>query len=243
VDDADIVVLPAQGGFVIEQAPGVRSTPLADPLVAASHLVSHVGGVLASRSPARLGLHAAAVEAGGLALLLGAEGSGKSVLAAAALLAGRRLFADDKLLLELDRDVTGIALGRAMKLRNPLPACLGGPTRDRSRRALDARTTFESETRLYLTPAAGELAAFGARAPVAALVLLDRAPGATPALAAATAEDAAAALTPRLFAPNRPPAAREELAARLADRVPPYRLRYDDPDAAASVLIAALTAR
>lgn len=123
--------------------------------------------VEAERGPC---LHCAAVKfPSGLVVFPNTTKAGKSTLSIQLAIAGHQVFSDDWLSIRQPGNV-GMALGILPWLRLPAPAGV----RDAFRRFLKDRRGPRNRRWTYVDLRDGELAAHGARAPVHALVLLDR---------------------------------------------------------------------
>ncbi|WP_170165071.1 hypothetical protein [Inmirania thermothiophila] len=193
-------------------------------------VVDLVHAYVAAR-PERLCLHAAAVEtASGILLIPSTYRSGKSTLATALAARGARLFSDDVAPLGPAGEVE--ALGMLPRLRLPLPAGLGAAAQ-----ALTAAHPGPTSARYrYLALDAAGLAPRGTRRPVAAIVTLERAEGAAPALMEGDADHALQHLLLRNFARGPLPSRIFLRLRRLAAAVPCYRLRYGEAAEGAALL-------
>jgi hypothetical protein len=175
--------------------------------------------------------HAAALQSpAGLVLLLADTTGGKSTLALTLAAAGWRLFSDDRLGLRRDMGASiGIAPGLAPKLRLPLPS-----SADPLSAFLSTRTARRWPSHAYLALRSDEQAPPGARAPVAACLLLDRRATA-PALEPVHPARLVRALAESAAAPWLAPAEAMAAAAAHAD-LPAFHLRYGEAADAARLL-------
>ncbi len=217
---------PDAGGYEI--ASRALERPLTGlPLASAvSALVADLAQDFYESRPGFLGLHCGAFLAPqGLALLLGPQKAGKSTLIARlSAEPGLRIFCDD--VLPLTPQGEGLALGAAPRLRLPLPAGAGSALRAH----LARHGGFRDDRYAHLT--APGLAPFGARAPLAALVVLERRRGVRPALSLMPSEEAAAHLQAQSMGQPQP-----ETAARMAKLAGSLlRLTYADLEPAAALL-------
>lgn len=115
-------------------------------------------------------LHAAAVEIGGRLVCIPAVGqSGKSSLCVELTARGCRLFCDDVLPID-PATGDGFAMGIAPMMRRPLPAS----PRAKLAEFASQRMGLRHRRWMYIALAKDEIAPFGARAPIGAVVLLNR---------------------------------------------------------------------
>lgn len=231
---ADIVVTAAAEGFHLSTAAYPAEHDFDGPLAAANGLVGALIGSYVARDTALLCLHAAAItdSAGRLIVLLGDTGAGKSTLAVALAQRGRPLVADDRLAVR-HAAAEGFGFGLVPKLRRPLP-----DEADAAFRAFVAARAGEAEGDMqYVLLRAPERGAFGVARPIAAILLLDRVPGAAPARTPLVRADLVRALVGATFAPQLDAAARLSAIAALAARLPAARLHYGSSFAAADFLL------
>lgn len=202
---------------------------------AAGGLLGTLMGSVVALGAGRLSLHAAAAEGGGgLLLLLGEANAGKSTLGLALAALGRRLAADDRLVLLAEparAGWRGMGFGLAPKLRLPLPP--EAPSGFRRMVERHAALRLERQVWLHLGPAA--MPAFGEALPLRALVLLQRRDGAAPQLAPAPRTAVLDGLLEGCFAPSLDAGQRLALLAPLT-ALPCLALRYGDSFAAAALL-------
>lgn len=115
-------------------------------------------------------IHCAAVEMEqGLVVFPSPTKAGKSTLTLQLAASGHRIFGDDVLPLEPERN-EGFALGLSPRIRLPLPKALGAEPRA----FLETHAGPGDRFYRYVDLSESELAQFGETAPVAALVLLER---------------------------------------------------------------------
>ncbi len=239
-----VPIRAAQGGPVLslaEPQPGGRyrvhsaytDAPL-DDLPAASAVCAMIADLAqaASATVARkggVGLHCGAFELGGrLIALTGAHRAGKSTLISR--LSAEPdivVFCDD--VLPLAADGMGQALGIAPRLRLPLPATVTAAFRNHVDRHLGP-----SDDRYGYLLAPG-LARKGRAAPLGAIVMLDRRPGAA-GFHAMEPEDALRLLVEQSITDFDQAASAYATAARLLDGVPVLRLVYQDLEEAVGLL-------
>jgi len=121
-------------------------------------------------SAGRMCLHCAAAEIeGSLVVFPAASRAGKSTLAAALAAAGQRVFTDDLLVLDAAAG-EGMALGVPPRLRLPLPEGLAATFLD----FLERHAGLSDNHYRYLDLPGRLQASFGERAPLGAIVLLER---------------------------------------------------------------------
>ncbi|MBL4918343.1 PqqD family protein [Szabonella alba] len=176
-----------------------------------------------------IGLHCGAFEIGGrLIALTGAHRAGKSTLISRLTAeTGITVFCDD--VLALGADGTGRALGIAPRLRLPLPATV--------------TPEFRAHVKAHLGPAddrygyllAPGLARKGRAAPLGAIVMLDRRPGAA-GFHAMEPEDALRLLVEQSITDFAHAAGAYATAERILDGVPVLRLVYEDLEDAVRLL-------
>ena len=237
----DIEVEPRpDGGFTVRIHGPARAAMECDSALDAANAVAGAAvAVQVARDPRLVCIHgAAALLPAGLVALVGESGAGKSSLALLLASAGHVLFGDDRVALRLPAEgaaepVEGISVGLAPKMRLPLPPGCG----DAFARYVEARTAYAGETAAYLRPQPGEAARPGARAALAAIVVLDRG-GGEAALVRLGAADTIRALISHCFAPHIPAERMVGALDRLSRRVPVWRLGF-----AASAEAAALLAK
>ncbi len=120
--------------------------------------------------PALGNLHAGAVEIGGRLVVFPATNrAGKSTLVTALGAAGHRVFADDLLPIDL-RSLEAVASGCLPRLRLPLPP--GAP--DDLKNAVVERSVLSDGYYAFVAPPENRIVRHGDRAPIGAIVLLDR---------------------------------------------------------------------
>lgn len=185
--------------------------------------------------PELIGLHCGSVLLGDqLVLFPASHRAGKSTLSAAFACAGHRVFGDDVLGLSVNGE--GVALGVAPRLRLPLPASLPKTFTD----FVAAHCGPGDDRYQYLALPETQLARHGERAPVGAIVLLEREAGASASLLPLAPGDGLLQLLCQNFAEDWPI---EPLFAPLLDlvrRVPCWLLRYSDPLEAVDVVAQAM---
>ena len=180
--------------------------------------------------PELLCLHAGAVEMGeGLVVFPSVGKSGKSTLAVTLAARGHRFICDDVLPID-PVTVAGQALGIAPLLRKPVPetAGLAAFVTDR------AGPSNKNWTYVKLGPK--EMAPFGLRRPIAALVLLERQERAAPLLAPVAKAEMLKEAILQNFGAHRAAAMVLDSLARLIEATDCYRLVYGDVAVAADLL-------
>ncbi len=177
-------------------------------------------------------LHGAAVELGaGLMVFPNTYRAGKSILSIKLVSLGARLFSDDVLPINHQRN-TGTALGILPRLRLPLPNNAGQSLTT----FIDHRIGPQNKRYRYIRLDADELAPLGSEAPVAAITILDRDPGAKPSLRLAKQSDVVKHMIRRNFARQNPAIEILDRIHGLTERAECYKLTYDTLDQAAGLL-------
>ncbi len=184
---------------------------------------------LLDEDPSLLCLHCAAAEIGGrLVVITGPSHAGKSTLAARLSAEDLVLYCDD--MLPLDTLGRGIAVGLGPRLRLPLP-----PAATPAFRAHVARHLGPADDRYgYLN--APTVAGYGRRAPIGAVVLLDRQPDGPARLRRAKPAEALGFLVQQNLASGRDPAQVLERMRRLVAGLTCVRLEYSDLEDATALL-------
>ncbi|PAU75763.1 PqqD family protein [Halomonas salipaludis] len=212
-----------------------RSLPIPTAASAACSLLADLIPNFLLEQPDLMGLHCGSALVGKrLVLFPEAHRAGKSTLSAAFACAGYRVFGDD--VLALDAAGEGMALGIAPRLRVPLPASLPAAFSA----YVEAHRGPGDDRYQYLSLSAAQLARHGERAPVGAIVLLEREPGAAAELLPLAPGDGLLQLLCQNFAADWPA---EPLLAPLLElmkRVPCWLLRYADPLEAVDMVVEAM---
>jgi len=185
-------------------------------------------------------LHGAAVEyAGRLVIFPSTARAGKSVLSTALSAQGRRLFTDDFLPLRIgDKGrIEGVANGISARVRLPLPKQIGR----KARRYINTCKGIENAQYRYVTPKAGELASVNTRAPLGAMVFLERNAGMRPSLEPVDQADALKSLIKQNFSRAVNAGAILNMLGTLTRTAPAYRLTYDTVAQAGDLLDAAFS--
>jgi hypothetical protein len=182
--------------------------------------------------PDYLCLHGAAVRiGGGLVCFPSVHWAGKSTLCVALAALGETMFCDDVLPIE-PRGNRGVAMGIAPLLRKPLPRELGA----RAIRFVKDRCGPSDRRWLYVALKEGEIAPFGGRADIRALVLLERQARSAAKLVPLGKNEMLKEIILQNFARHGPPAQILDRLLRITGRAACYRLRYGRiADAAAAV--------
>lgn len=167
---SDIVIRKTEKGYCRSSPWAAKPQSFRDPVDAVCDFVVDLVNAHIADHPHLLCLHTAAIHLGdGLALFPATYRAGKSTLSVHCAAAGFRLFADD--VLPVDGETKeGVAPGILPRLRLPLP--------DNSDTAFTGLVTHRAGPRsdryLYVDPGPDRLAPRETRAPITAIVLLDR---------------------------------------------------------------------
>ncbi len=181
--------------------------------------------------PARLCFHCGSVLVGGrLVLLCGTFRAGKSLLATRLAAEGCTVFGDDVLPLD-ESAAQGVAIGVAPRLRLPLPA----NTDAEFARFVRQHTAAADSRYAYVHPE-GRVAARGRRAPLGAVVLLDRRTEGEAALYNASRSAALRAVILRNFARGEPAQALLDRLHGIVERLPCLTLRYSSVSEASGLI-------
>jgi hypothetical protein len=236
---ADITVVRAATGYDVRaRIKGCESLSAENLWEAGYQTTSALFHLAAAAGPDQWVAHAGAVERDGrLILFFGDTMAGKSSLALHLAAAGRRIFGDDRMIVAAPQSgpPTGSALGLARKLRLPLPEDFDPAAVAYARARQMAQT---AEDVVYLRADGADVAPFGARLPIAAVVMLDRRPEAAPAISAIGAAEAVRRLIALSMAPHLSAGEQLALLARLVGAVPVLRLSAPGSAAAAAALLA-----
>ena len=181
-------------------------------------------------------LHCAAVEmGGGLVIFPSVKKAGKSTLVTELPMRGFRVFCDDVLPVD-PRTGQGLALGILPRIRLPVPSSLSA----RHRAFIDARLGISDRFAAYIELREGELADFGAAAPIRAIVLLRRQPDPVAARLSATGRaEALARLIDQNFALHLSPTWIFDGMLSIVERASLHELTFSDTDEAAGLLATA----
>ncbi len=186
----------------------------------------------ADEHPGQVVLHAAAVQmGGGLVLMPAVSRAGKSTLCLHLAWKGARCFGDDVIGVEA-ASAEGVALGMLPRLRRAAPGAESPALKAFVRR----NRVLASANRIYVDPGPGRVAPLGARAPIAAVVLLDRRPRGPTRLTPLAPADALEALLRQAFG-RLPASATLDVLYRVAGGARCQRLSYSDPARAADLLL------
>jgi hypothetical protein len=227
------LTLDRDQGFYVLNTPWLAA-PIRhrDPVHTVCDLVVHLIHAFVATNPASLCLHSAAVRLGGhLVVFPNVYRGGKSLLSGHLAAQGVACFGDDVIPVR-GRGNHGFALGIAPRLRLPLPDTTAPGFADFvAAHAGPASTRYQ-----YLHLDRGRLVPYGEVAPIGAFVVLDRGEGREAALMPLAPAEALRRVVQRNFARHQP--ARNILLRleRLVLNRPCYRLAYDDPATAASLL-------
>lgn len=191
----------------------------------------------AEEHPEQVFLHAAAAELGeGLVLLPAVSRAGKSTLSLYLALRGARCFGDDVLGVEAT-SAQGVALGMLPRLRRAAPGAESPALQAFVRR----HRVLASPNRIYVDPGPGRVAPRGEKAPIAAVVLLDRRPRGPTRLTPLSPADALEALLRQAFGRLAAGPTLDTLC-RVAGGARCLGLAYSDPARAADLLMRRLGA-
>ena len=201
----------------------------------AEEAANQLAGVLVAArvraTPGSIAAHAASCATPqGVLVLPGPSMSGKSTLSLQLMLAGGRLFGDDRLLIDAGR-ATATALGLTPRLRLPVPAAAGAAVAELAR----SRGTAEGEI-AYLELADSEAAPFGATERIAAFVAPERVAEGAPRLAKSSASGIVRALLGDAVTSQSNSAATLAAVAGLAARTPCWSLRWSNSAEAGALL-------
>lgn len=214
----------------------LAASPVAhhDPVDAICDLVVEMSWERLRSRPDLLCLHAAAIEFGDhLVIFPNARRAGKSLLTATLAKLGHAVFSDDFVPVAVEAGtIYGLANGIAPRLRLPLPPNLPIELSNWIAAGIDPANKRYG----YLTGI--DLPLSGTKAPIGAVVLLDREKGRTASalLEPVSDDDAIAALVIQNFGRQVHAGAILSVIAAIATSVPVYRLVYDDVADAAALL-------
>ncbi len=173
-------------------------------------------------NPELLCIHAAALKMGDGLFVFPASGkAGKSTLAVHGAAAGALLFTDDVLAIQDDAGL-GVSLGVAPRLRLPLPANVTAGFRA----FLDDRDVLGNGYGKFVGLRPGEMARFGATAPIAAIVLPERVERGAASLEPIGKSDVLRDLMRRNFTQSIDAEAKVSRLLQIAKAGTCYRLRY-----------------
>lgn len=197
---ADIVIRKTGKGFVRQSPWTKKSNNFRHPVTAVCDFLVDLINAYVADHPQFLCLHTAAVLMGdGLVLLPGTYRAGKSTLSVHCAAAGYRLFADDVLTVD-GSTKEGIAVGILPRLRLPLPENSGPAFRDFVKRHEGPK----SDRYLYVDLDSNRFAARGTRAPITAVVLLERIETGAPEIATISGGEALKRAILQNFSRNQP---------------------------------------
>jgi hypothetical protein len=238
--DVDIIEQDDRRLSVALTGPGSNCTLHEDAFNAANGLAGALVAAYVTRQAEVACLHAASVKiGGGIAVLLGDSLAGKTSTALQIAAAGHCLFGDDRIAVHLRGDAApqGEGLGLMPKVRLPLPEDCGQRFAD----YVEAFTEIQGEDAAYLKLWEGEAAAFGEKAPLATLVILDRVADASAAtINPASQAEILKSLLANCFAPHIDNGLLVPALERLSTAIPGLVLRFSSSREAASLLSAQL---
>jgi hypothetical protein len=183
--------------------------------------------------PRHLCLHAAAVRVGrGLVCFPCVHKAGKSTLCIALAALGQIVYGDDVLPIE-PKNNDGVAMGMMPRLRRPLPAEVRASLLD----FITAREGPRDKDWLYVRLRETEIAPFGERAPITALVFLDRQHRGKAKFEQIGNSEMLRELILRNFADQVPPVALIDRLMAITTKVQCGRLQYGHVSDAAKLLV------
>ncbi len=206
-----------------------------DPVDSLCALVVEIAWARLRQNTRLLCLHGAAVEfSGRLVVFPSTRRAGKSTLTVALASAGKTVFTDDFLPLQIGADnrIEGLSNGISPRLRLPAPPQFGL----RASQYITARQQISNARYQYVVPRGAELARFNQSAPLGALVFLERVEGQPPELEETTAAEALRALITQNFSRAMNAAGILKVLGAAAEQTPAYRLRYDAVEPAIALL-------
>jgi hypothetical protein len=148
---------------------------------------------------------------------------------------GARLYTDDALLITAG-DNHGVATGLLPRLRLPLPEKLDQGFRDFIRN----RSVIRNSRYCYVRLVGEEMVPYGASAPIAGIILLDRQSVPMPELSVESKKEAVKEIILRNFARGSSPAGIVDRIQNIVDDALCYRLIYQDVPEAARLLLETL---
>lgn len=208
-----------------------------DPPASAMNVIRDVHDVIfdwfLNEHPAHLCLHAAAVRIGsGLICFPSIHKAGKSTLCTALAASGQKVYCDDVLPIEPERNY-GMAMGMAPLLRRPLPAHLGTA----SINFVAARKGPANKGWVYVRLGLYEIAPFGEQAPIKAFVLLHRKNGGRPKLEPVIKSQMLKELILQNFAEQVPPVQILDRLMSITEAAQCCQLQFDHIGDAAKLLV------
>jgi hypothetical protein len=224
-----------RNGYVVDSAWLPRPLTGLSEVGAACSVVCDLALAQATFAPEQIGLHCGAVEVDGqLVVLAGSRRAGKTTLTAR--LGGEpvRVFTDDVLPLSADA-TAGVATGIAPRLRLPLPRKASAGFRAQVAAWMAAE---DGQYGYVMTP---NLAPRGARAPIGAILLLDRRTRGPAGLRTATRAEALRDLVLRNLTNDQDPAPLLGRLEALVASTEVMWLTYSDLDEAAALVKTALS--
>ena len=206
-----------------------------DPVNAICAIVAELAWLRLREDPSLLCLHGAAAEvAGRLVVFPATRRAGKSTLSVALAAAGIRMFTDDFLPLSIADNgiISGISNGISPRLRLPIPEQIG-PV---AKKYISDRQTIANRQYAYVAPAGAESVRFNERAPLGAIVFLDRKDGNTPELNRIGKAEALKVLIKQNFSRAGNAGDILSMLEFLAHNLPAYTLSYDDAEPAIDLI-------
>ncbi len=224
-----------EGGYTLTSPFMDRSVTHNDPVDSLCALIVEIAWARLRQDTHLLCLHGAAVEfSGRLVVFPSTRRAGKSTLTVALASAGKTVFTDDFLPLQIgdNNRIEGLSHGISPRLRLPVPPQFGS----RAEAYIAAHPGISNERYRYITPGPAELARFNQPAPIGALVFLERTEGRDPHIEETTAAEALRTLIAQNFSRAMNAAGILKVLGAVAEQTPAYRLQYDAVEPAIALL-------
>lgn len=212
-----------------------KAITFSDPANTLCALIVELAWARLRENPQHLCLHGAAIEfAGRLLIFPSTRRAGKSTLTVALAAAGKKIFTDDFLPLEISTDglVQGISSGISPRLRRPVPRQIGS----KAVAYIGARNMIANRQYQFVSPRSSELAAFGDTAPIGGMIFLEREDGATASIERVSHADALTKLIKQNFSRAMNAAGILKMLEFITRSAPAYRLKYDETEPAIALL-------
>lgn len=212
-----------------------KAVTFSDPANTLCALIVELAWARLRENPQHLCLHGAAVEfAGRLLIFPSTRRAGKSTLTVALAAAGKKIFTDDFLPLEISPkgQVLGISSGISPRLRLPVPDQIG----PKARTYIGARNMIANRQYQFVSPRSSELAAFGETAPIGGIIFLERTDGASASIELVSHADALTTLITQNFSRAMNAGGILKILEFITQSAPAYRLKYDEAEPAIALL-------